>query len=164
MMRFHASSPKTRKGHAMLLRTVGAIACLALALAGCGAQRNAQQAAQAMHGGYGSGDFAGNWTCNWTNGKYSMVDSATIRSDGTAVGNGTVYGHTTPTYETSWSYAPKGPTSGTMSVNNLAFAPPHYSETGSVNWLGPNRYTQVTLTDNPNVKAIGSRMDCTRRP
>lgn len=143
------------------------------ALAACSAPANrsaqsasssgsAQSASAPGPAGYARSDLVGSWKCNWTNGRYSVVETSTIRADGTSVGNGSAYGHTTPTYETSWSYTPSGPSSGTMNSNNTAFAPPHYSATASVTWMNHNHFAMVTLTDHPNVSSVGSRMDCTR--
>jgi len=152
--------------------TAVTIVCLALVLSACTAQQQhtaqqaaqpAQQAAQPAHAAYSSGDFIGNWTCQVTHGgRYLVTATSTMQANGTAVGYGTRYGHRTPTYENSWSYAPSGPTAGTMSANNIAFAPPHYTETSAVTWMGPNRYTMVALTDT-NAQGIGTKADCTRK-
>jgi|HubBroStandDraft_6_1064221.scaffolds.fasta_scaffold796126_2 hypothetical protein len=135
-------------------------AIIAITLTACATQATrsaAQTAAPAPLTGYASSNFVGQWTCNWTNGKYTVVDTATIRADGTTVGYGTAYGHQTPTYENSWSYAPSGATTGTMSSKGAT-----YTETSSVNWLSPNHYTMVVLTDVPNTSSVGAKMDCTR--
>ena len=150
---------------------IGVGAYVALALAGCSGQPKEPQASQpsqqatqiaAMAHPYGSSDFVGTWSCTVTNGKVVVMATSTIRADGTTIGYGTAYGHTTQTYQNSWSYAPAGPSMGTMSANNMKFAPPHYTETSSVSWKGPDRFVMVTKTDTPNTAAIGTVTDCTR--
>jgi hypothetical protein len=153
--------------------TVGAIACLALTFAGSTAlePRVTQQVADSAHAGYTSRDFVGDWTCQVYGGWGTVTAFGTVRSDGTSVNYGIVNGNRTPNYKYSWSYSPKGPTTGTMSVDNRAFYRPtvgtlsptsySFSSTESVHWRSPNRYAAVTLTDT-NVKAIGSRTYCSR--
>jgi hypothetical protein len=126
------------------------------------AQSTARSSPVAVAAGYGRNDFVGKWTCHWTDGRYSIVETSTIRADGTSIGSGSAYGHSTATYELSWSYAPSGPSTGTMSSTNAAFAPPHFSATASVKWLSHDHYTMVTRTDVPNAESVGSKMDCTR--
>ena len=104
------------------------------------AQSTARSSPVAVAAGYGRNDFVGKWTCHWTDGRYSIVETSTIRADGTSI----------------------GPSTGTMSSTNAAFAPPHFSATASVKWLSHDHYTMVTRTDVPNAESVGSKMDCTR--
>jgi hypothetical protein len=120
-------------------------------------QHKAQLAAQLAVAGYTSRDLVGFWTCQWTGpSPYHVTEYRTVRSDGTSEGYGTVNGHTSPPYEGSWSYAPSGPTTGTVSAHNMAG-----SNTRSVKWRSPNRYTQVVLTDTIGTD-IGNTADCVR--
>lgn len=143
--------------------------CAALAFGGCShQQQTAENSAPATQPpaplpahAYNRADFVGTWTCDVTNGQISVVTTSTMRGDGTAIGRGTAYGHTTPAFESSWSYAPSGPTAGTLRTDNMRFPPPHYVATAAVTWDTHDHFAMHTVSDT-NPGGIGSKMDCKR--
>ena len=137
-------------------------------LAACSHQQSApagtpppQATAPPQQNAYGSKDFVGDWTCQASNGQISVVTTSTVRADGTAIGRGTAYGHTTPLFESSWSYTATGPATGLMHHDNLRFPPPHYAATAAVTWHDRDHYSAVTKSDT-NPGGVGSRVECRR--
>jgi hypothetical protein len=161
MLVWGSCEPMRYRGYAVAL--IVALVSAACARSSTQSTRTASTPAAKVVAGFTSRDFIGTWRCNETSGRLHIVTYSTTRANGTSIGYGIDYGHRTPTYESSWSYAPSSPTRGISSSNNNAFAPPHYTATSSVTWLNRNRFKMLVLTDRPNIRAVGSRLDCARQ-